>query len=112
MIAVDTKTCTICEATKPLTEFYMDRGRPMARCKECHRGRAHAYRLDNLEAAEVMVIRSQPCAHCGKDGPSELDHIIPITRGGQHRIGNLQPLCRSCNARKSNKLVIELKKGA
>ncbi len=33
----------------------------------------------------------------------EIDHIIPISKGGAHVIENLQIACRSCNAWKSDK---------
>lgn len=35
----------------------------------------------------------------------EVDHIVPISRGGQSTIDNLQALCWRCNRAKSNKLV-------
>jgi 5-methylcytosine-specific restriction endonuclease McrA len=39
----------------------------------------------------------------------EIDHIIPISkapRGFIYTINDIQPLCRSCNASKGNKLGI------
>jgi 5-methylcytosine-specific restriction endonuclease McrA len=38
------------------------------------------------------------------DTSPELDHIIPISRGGPHAHDNLQCLCRSCNASKSDSM--------
>jgi hypothetical protein len=36
----------------------------------------------------------------------EVDHIIPISRGGPHTLDNLQYLTRTENRRKSNKLIV------
>ena len=62
-----------------------------------------------VTSTETSIIVAQPCTACGKVGPSEVDHIIPIARGGSHTIGNLMPLCRSCNASKCDMLYIEWK---
>lgn len=45
------------------------------------------------------------CAYCGRRAPLEQDHVIPLTRGGRHAIGNLVPACRSCNASKGDQLL-------
>jgi 5-methylcytosine-specific restriction endonuclease McrA len=37
-----------------------------------------------------------------KPNAPELDHIVPISKGGQHTMTNAQTSCRSCNATKSN----------
>jgi 5-methylcytosine-specific restriction endonuclease McrA len=45
------------------------------------------------------------CLCCGQIKQLEADHIIPISVGGDNFITNIQPLCRSCNARKHNKTI-------
>lgn len=47
----------------------------------------------------VRVLTS-PCLACGSQTEVTADHIIPISRGGSHGIGNLIPLCRPCNTSK------------
>lgn len=47
------------------------------------------------------------CPCCGekftrKNKPT-VDHVIPLTKGGTNDIGNIQPLCKSCNSRKGTK---------
>lgn len=55
------------------------------------------------------------CQICGSPTPAELrgthdqrapevDHIIPISRGGPHTYSNVQCACRQCNREKSNRL--------
>lgn len=46
------------------------------------------------------------CLCCGTaDMKLELDHIVPVSKGGKHVINNAQPLCRTCNARKGDKTI-------
>ena len=43
------------------------------------------------------------CAICGKELKLTVDHIKPVSKGGMNTIDNIQPLCKSCNSKKSNK---------
>jgi 5-methylcytosine-specific restriction endonuclease McrA len=49
------------------------------------------------------------CVICGTKKRIEMDHVIPISRGGYHGEGNLQPLCKTCNVVKRDRFVIEFK---
>ncbi len=43
------------------------------------------------------------CRKCGRHTKDlEIDHIIPISKGGKSTYDNLQTLCKSCNMKKSN----------
>lgn len=46
------------------------------------------------------------CPGCRRGFPKlTLDHVRPISKGGSDAIGNLQPLCESCNKSKGPKTV-------
>ncbi|MCL5972797.1 MAG: HNH endonuclease [Ferrimicrobium sp.] len=46
------------------------------------------------------------CQYCG--APAEnVDHVIPRSRGGQHRWDNVVASCRSCNSRKRDRMLSE-----
>lgn len=48
------------------------------------------------------------CAYCDTlPQYLEIDHVIPLSRGGRHAIGNLLPACRTCNRRKNARFVSE-----
>lgn len=41
------------------------------------------------------------------DSAPELDHIIPVSKGGLHTRSNTQCLCRKCNGEKSDKIIVK-----
>jgi 5-methylcytosine-specific restriction endonuclease McrA len=45
------------------------------------------------------------CAYCGSTGKLVIEHAIPINKEklGEHRIGNIVPACKKCNANKGDK---------
>lgn len=60
-----------------------------------------------ISKKEILKIISSPCVACGSYDKITMDHIVPLSRGGKHSIGNLQPLCFSCNASKNNRVMTE-----
>jgi hypothetical protein len=59
---------------------------------------------DSLRAA-VLVRDGGRCRKCRRSSNLEMDHIIPISKGGKSEESNLQVLCRRCNRTKFKKLV-------
>jgi 5-methylcytosine-specific restriction endonuclease McrA len=78
------------------------------RAKEVRRRTAHrANGVYFISNAEIKRLYSSPCFYCQDTKDITLDHIIPISRGGSHSIGNLLPACRSCNLSKNAKTITE-----
>ncbi len=59
---------------------------------------------DSMRAA-VLVRDGGRCRRCRSAINLEMDHIVPISKGGKTEESNLQTLCRRCNSAKSRKLV-------
>jgi 5-methylcytosine-specific restriction endonuclease McrA len=129
----ETRVCRLCNETKPLEEFEIDRrykdGHYTRRCRACKyktQTRAVvAYKhlqersaklgidvevtLDELK--RLFEVFDGTCIYCGAkesaDGPTfHLDHIISLSEGGSNHISNLVIACPSDNLRKNKKPVI------
>ena len=56
---------------------------------------------------EIKRLYSGNCIHCGSSERITMDHLIPVSRGGRHSIGNIVPMCQKCNFSKHSKLYAE-----
>jgi 5-methylcytosine-specific restriction endonuclease McrA len=56
---------------------------------------------------EQKRLYSQPCFYCGSLDSIQLDHVVPLSRGGTHSIGNLVPACAYCNNQKNKWFITE-----
>lgn len=58
-----------------------------------------------LQWQAVVDAFGRACAYCGAEGDLVMDHVVPINKQalGEHRLGNLVPSCRACNARKAER---------
>jgi len=72
-----------------------------------------AVAVESVDPIKVFDRDGWRCQLCGKKTPKakrgtysrnapELDHIMPLSLGGEHSYRNTQCLCRSCNGSKSN----------
>ena len=55
----------------------------------------------------ILGLYSGKCAYCGSKKEIQLDHVIPVSKGGGTTITNVVPACKSCNTSKRNKLLTE-----
>lgn len=60
---------------------------------------------------DVFKRDSFQCQYCGNSPPSvilEIDHILPVSKGGDNQVENLVSSCFDCNRGKSNKNLDEI----
>jgi 5-methylcytosine-specific restriction endonuclease McrA len=63
----------------------------------------------DISDKDLNRLYSDKCYNCDSTENQSIDHRIPISRNGEHGIGNLMTLCRSCNASKKDKTIMEWK---
>lgn len=65
---------------------------------------ANRRRLSLEEREAVYSKMSGRCAYCGEPiafGAMQVDHVVPLRKGGADTLDNMLPACRSCNHYKS-----------
>ncbi len=85
-----------------------------AKRRVAHKKERARLRLATVESVNPTIVFNRDrwrCQLCGTPTPRrlrgstttnapELDHIVPLSRGGEHSYRNTQCLCRACNASK------------
>ena len=57
---------------------------------------------------QTLEDHGSTCAYCGKsDANLTQDHVIPLSKGGNHTASNIVPACRFCNSSKGSRLLEE-----
>ncbi len=59
--------------------------------------------VTTLEKKVVAANQKWKCMKCNQllDATYEVDHIVPICKGGDNGVKNLQALCRNCHGKKT-----------
>lgn len=77
---------------------------------------------DDDRLSDIFNKTDGDCTYCEKQlswnnhgypegrGAWEVDHSIPLSRGGTHHLNNLVPACRPCNQVKSNMTASEFRR--
>jgi len=64
--------------------------------------------IPNKLRIKVLQRDDFKCVFCNRnDVPLQIDHILPISKGGKTRLDNLQTLCFKCNNGKKDKIIIK-----
>lgn len=101
------------DRVKEIKEKYANSERGKEKRKECGQRRLAIER--NLKVklnmdywrwlCERLDYKCQICGSVKKYTELTIDHQIPINLGGDNHEWNLQPLCKSCNCRKQDRLI-------
>lgn len=81
----------------------------MRRLKSAGRAMRKMIVEDQYESNGIKQRKLQ-CAYCGFKDELEVDHILPLSRGGKDEPNNLQMLCKRCNRTKDNQIHLRPKK--
>jgi len=82
-----------------------------------HRCAKRAQTVERFDPFDVFERDGWRCQICGVGTPKslrgkhkprspELDHVVPLSRNGEHSMANTQCACRRCNRAKSNKRIL------
>lgn len=67
--------------------------------------------LSPKQRARVIAKSQGLCVYCGLNevsrSPLEIDHFVPLSRGGTNQMRNLVASCKRCNAEKGDMLIEE-----
>lgn len=58
--------------------------------------------ITNKDLSEwVLKHRNCECVYCGRES-THIDHIVPLSKGGEHQWSNIQMICKTCNLAKAD----------
>jgi 5-methylcytosine-specific restriction endonuclease McrA len=97
------KWCRDCAVVKRKEDERRDSKMRSARRRARLRKNGGSYSAREWE--ELQARYGYRCLACGERKPLTPDHVVPLARKGRNDIGNIQPLCLSCNCSKGTKTI-------
>lgn len=87
-------------------------GRENARKRRERKKKNGIFRVTKKDLLRLLRRQRHCCYQCGTDlrkTRKQIDHIIPISLGGVHSIGNIAWACYKCNRHKHDRLLVEVR---
>lgn len=70
--------------------------------RRARHARARIVHISDDQLAQRLSVFDNACVVCASTEDLTIDHVKSLFRGGPHMLGNLVPMCRSCNSRKGH----------
>lgn len=80
--------------TRPELRLY---NRQKARRRKAQMRESVAIQITGKQIRQRFAEFDHHCAYCGAAGDLHIEHVVPISKGGPHAIGNIIPACKDCN---------------
>ena len=77
------------------------------RKRKAHMAGAGIFTVSSRDWAGICTRFNNRCFYCESEGVMTMDHVVPVSRGGRHSIGNLVPACKTCNSSKRDRTIME-----
>jgi 5-methylcytosine-specific restriction endonuclease McrA len=84
--------------TKPELRLYI---RQKSKRRKAQMRDSVAIQLSGKQVRARFAQFDHCCAYCGAGGELHIEHVVPISKGGTHALGNVVPACESCNYSKT-----------
>jgi len=86
-----------------------EKNRPKKNARQSIRNKIVQSKVYTILPRELKKVYNSPCFICGSKENQSIDHIIPLSRGGKHSVGNIMTLCLQCNMSKHARTITEWK---
>lgn len=108
------KKCSRCGIEKPITNFPIIRilGDGTRKRRNSCRGCTNYATGSNLKSEVRQLVLKESyhtCRYCNRPGTT-IDHVIPLSRGGNNYYWNLVCACEECNTAKGDMTFVEYTK--
>lgn len=75
--------------------------REKSRRRKLQQRKQTVWKISVLQLRTRFLRFNNACAYCQSTAEIQIEHVLPISKGGLHHINNIVPACKSCNYSKA-----------